>query len=574
MVDAAAILDQPAEGSSLASKISEGVRALGVVRLVGIGTALTAALAIFVYAAVTFTAPEFGVLYSGLSAEDSAAIIKKLEAQNEPYTLRDDGGTILIDRANIPRTRITVAEEKLITGGTIGYELLDRADPLSTTNSQFQVNRIRALEGELARTIGAINGVHTARVHLDVPTRDLFSEQESPARASVVLRLGGDRALPRRSVEAIQQVVASAVKNLSPERVAVVDAAGNLLARGDGDEQTAASNQLFERKADYERRYRDSVERLLEQYIGANRVRADVTVDLDVSHVTRMSETFDPKSRVERSIQTIEEGANRNEARAQRDVSVRQNLPEGQNPAANPEQNTRENTNRTEETTNFEVSKNQVQEKIEPGRVRRVSVAVMVDGKRGVDANGAKTYEPRNEEELKQLERLVRSVVGFDEERGDLVEVVNLRFAALDAPEEEPPGMFAFTKDDIVKLLQVGFLAAAAAVMFFFAARPVIRILVPPKQVNVEELIATEGAGTLPVIVEEVDEVAALKAEIEREMKELESKRSAQLADMIDIEKIEGQVQASALRRITEIFDKHPEEGVQVIRNWLAQRGS
>ena len=572
MVDVAATLDESSTSTTLVGRISEGIRQLGVVRVVGIGTALTAALSIFVYAAISFTAPEYSVLYSGLNAEDSGAIIKKLEAQNEPYTLRDDGTTILVDKAHIPRIRIAVAEEKIISGGTVGYELLDRADPLSTTNSQFQVNRTRALEGELARTIGAINGVVSARVHLDVPTRDLFAEGESSARASVVLKLQGDRRLQPRSVEAIQQVVASAVKNLAPEHVAIVDAQGNLLARGDGNEQTAASSALFERKAEYERRYRDSVERLLEQYIGPNRVRADVTVELDLAQVKRTSETFDPKSRVERSIQTVDEGSNRNDSRATKDVSVRQNLPEGQQPAGNG-QNTQEANNRTEETTNFEVSRNQTQETIEPGTVRRVSVAVMVDGKRGTDANGAKTYDPRSDEELKQLERLVRSVIGYDEKRGDQIEVVSLRFVALDAPEEVPPGALDFTKDDIVKMAQVGFLALAAAVIFFFGARPIIRILMPVSNVNVEELIATEGVSTLPAVMDEVDEVASLKAEIEREMKELETKRSAQLADMIDIDKIEGQVQASTVRRITEIFDKHPEEGVQVIRNWLAQRG-
>lgn len=572
MVDAASTLDETPTSNTLFGRISDGVRQLGVVRVVGIGTALTAALSIFVYAAISFTAPDYSVLYSGLTAADSGAIIKKLEAQNEPYTLRDDGTTILIDKANIPRIRIAIAEEKIISGGSIGYELLDRADPLSTTNSQFQVNRIRALEGELARTIGAINGVVSARVHLDVPTRDLFAEGEAAARASVVLKLQGDRRLQPRSVEAIQQVVASAVKNLAPERVAIIDAQGNLLARGDGNEQSTASTALFERKAEYERRYRDSVERLLTQYIGPNRVRADVTVDLDLAQVKRTSETFDPKSRVERSIQTVEEGSNRNDSRATKDASVRQNLPEGQQAPGNG-QNSQEANNRTEETTNFEVSRNQTQETIEPGTVRRVSVAVMVDGKRGTDANGAKTYDDRSEEELKQLERLVRSVIGYDEKRGDQIEVVSLRFVALDAPDELPPGVLDFTKDDIVKMAQMGFLALAAAVIFFFGARPILRILVPANNVNVEELIATEGLSTLPAVIDEVDEVANLKAEIEREMKELETKRSAQLADMIDIDKIEGQVQASTVRRITEIFDKHPEEGVQVIRNWLAQRG-
>lgn len=560
-----------AQPSGAVAKLTGLLQGLGAARLLGLVAALGAVVVAMALLIARLVTPDYEILFSKLSPDDSAAIVRHLEASGEPYRLGDGGATILVDRARIARLRIAAAEQKLPSRGSVGYELFDKVDSLSATSSLFQVTQVRALEGELARTIAQIAGVESARVHLVIPFRELFSQQTAETRASVVLQIKPNSDIGKRRVEAVRQLVASAVKNLSPARVSIVDTQGNLLARGDGEASPGASSTLVEQKLDYERRLRAGVERLVEQYVGLGKVRADVTVDLALAAVVRTSETFDPKSRVERSVQTVEEAANRNETRSEQDVSVQQNLPESranQGAARN-----QESTRRAEETTNFEVSKTSVRETTEPGSIRRISVAVLIDGTREVKADGASQYKPRSPEEMQALEKIVRSAVGFSAERNDVVEVVNLPFAPPEIPEIREPGPFDFTKTDVLTALETLALLVGVVLLVLMVLRPAVKSLIePPKPAEEPGLIVDESAGKPPALTSATDDVAAMKAEIEREMQELQAKRAETLAEMIDIDKIEGQVQASAVKRITEIVDKHPEEAAQVIRNWLSQR--
>jgi flagellar M-ring protein FliF len=568
---ATSFLDAPEDPpASPINKLTTLLQSLGPIRLLGLVAALGAVLVSLIFLIIRLATPDYEILFSKLSPEDSAAIVRQLEASREPYRLGDGGGTILVDRANIARLRINAAEQKLPSRGSVGYELFDKVDSLSATSSLFQVTQVRALEGELARTITQIAGVEAARVHLVIPFRELFSQQTPETRASVVLQLKPNSDIGKRRVEAVRQLVASAVKNLSPARVSIVDTQGNLLARGDGEASLGASSTLVEQKLDQERRLRMGIERLVEQYVGIGKVRADVTVDLTLAAVVRTSEMFDPKSRVERSVQTVEEAANRNETRSDQDVSVQQNLPESRtNQGATRNQ---ENTRRAEETTNFEVSKTSVRETIEPGTVRRISVAVLVDGTREPKADGTSQYKPRSTEEMQALEKIVRSAVGFSTERNDVVEVVNLPFAPPEIPDIREPGPFDFTKSDILTALEALALLTGVLLLVLLVLRPALKSMIePPEPAEEVGLIVDDGAGKPPALTAAVDDVAAMKAEIEREMQELQAKRAESLAEMIDIDKIEGQVQASAVKRITEIVDKHPEEAAQVIRSWLSQ---
>jgi flagellar M-ring protein FliF len=288
--------------------------------------------------------------------------------------------------------------------------------------------------------------------------------------------------------------------------------------------------------------------------------------------VVRTTEAFDPKGRVERSVQTVEEASNKSEQRSDQDLSVQRNVPPEQQTAG--QQGTRgsETQRRTEETTNFEVSRTQVKESIDPGSIRRVSVAVLVDGVRQTDASGAQTWRPRGDDELKAIERLVRSAVGFNSERGDSVEIVNLPFSPVELPEIKAPGMFDFTKDDIKLIAQVAVLGIAVALVVLFVVRPIVAKMFEERTPE-SDALAIEGGGAGALVpTEQVDEVARMKAEIEQEMQALQAQRAQAMAEMIDIDKIEGQVQSSALKRITEIVDKHPEEAASVIRGWLTQR--
>jgi len=539
-----------------AGRLLDALRSLGPLRLVGLIASLAAIVVAVAASAVHLMAPDFVPLFSKLAPEDSAALVRQLEQGRERYQVADGGQTVLVERSRVAQLRILAAERRLPSKGSLGYEVFDKVDPLATTTNLFQINQIRALEGELARTIASIAGVESARVHLVIPTRELFSQQTPDTRASVVVQFRPNMESARQRVESIRHLVASAVKNLSPARVSIVDTQGNLLARGDGE--TAAGQA--------------AVERLVEQHVGFGRVRADVNVDVTYAAVVRTTEAFDPKGRVERSVQTVEEASNKSEQRSDQDLSVQRNVPPEQQTAG--QQGTRgsETQRRTEETTNFEVSRTQVKESIDPGSIRRVSVAVLVDGVRQTDASGAQTWRPRGDDELKAIERLVRSAVGFNSERGDSVEIVNLPFSPVELPEIKAPGMFDFTKDDIKLIAQVAVLGIAVALVVLFVVRPIVAKMFEERTSEADALaIEGGGAGAL-VPTEQVDEVARMKAEIEQEMQALQAQRAQAMAEMIDIDKIEGQVQSSALKRITEIVDKHPEEAASVIRGWLTQR--
>ena len=553
-----------------AGRLIDALRKLGPLRLVGLVASLAAIIVAVAASTVHLMAPDFVPLFSKLAPEDSAALARHLDQAREKYQMADGGQTVLVERSRVAQLRIMAAEKRLPSKGSLGYEVFDRIDPLSTTTNLFQINQIRALEGELARTIASIAGVESARVHLVIPTRELFSQQAPDTRASVVVQFRANMDSARQRVESIRHLVASAVKNLSPGRVSIVDTQGNLLARGDGESAAGQATAVLEHKLEHERRLRAAVERLVEQHVGIGRVRADVNVDVTYAAVVRTTEAFDPKGRVERSVQTVEEASTKSEQRGEQDSSVARNIPPEQQGQG---QGTRgsENQRRTEETTNFEVSRTQVRESIDPGSIRRVSVAVLVDGVRQADASGAQAWKPRSEEEMKAIERLVRSAVGFSQERGDTVEVVNLPFSPVELPDIRPPGMFDFTKEDIKLVSQVAVLGLVVALVVLFVVRPIVAKMFEEPAPDTAAL-AIEGGGGALVPTEEVDEVARMKAEIESEMQALQAQRAQAMAEMIDIDKIEGQVQSSALKRITEIVDKHPEEAASVIRGWLTQR--
>ena len=240
----------------------------------------------------------------GLDPSDSGQIVQRLEAQGVPFELRGDGAQIYAPADQVARLRLSLASEGIPAGGSIGYEIFDRADALGTTNFVQQINQIRALEGERARTIRSIRQVRSARVHLVMPKRELFSTDRAEPTASVVLQLQGS--LDKGQVSAVQHLVASAVPGMSSKNVSVIDNNGELLARGhdEGGFDTASSEDM---RRSYEAQLSQAIEELLSQTLGAGKVRAEVTADIDFNQVTTNREDFNPDGQVVRSTNSIEE---------------------------------------------------------------------------------------------------------------------------------------------------------------------------------------------------------------------------------------------------------------------------
>src|SRR5437762_3974142 len=294
------------------------------------GAVTVALMGFFAFLILRVTAPQMTTLFTDLTFEDSAAIVKDLERQAIPYELKNDGAILLVPRDRVARLRMKLAEAGLPKGGGIGYEIFDKSDALGATSFVQNINHLRALEGELARTIKALDRVQAARVHLVLPERPLFAREKAEASASIVLKVRG--ALEPQQVRAIRHLVASAVNGLKPERVSVVDEAGRLLANGaPGDNASGVSAD--ERQAAFERRLREQVEAIVTSIVGPGHARVQLTADFDFNRVTQTSEKYDPEGRVMRSSQTREESSASNDGKDGQ-VTVGNELPGAARPPA------------------------------------------------------------------------------------------------------------------------------------------------------------------------------------------------------------------------------------------------
>ena len=548
------------------------LKTLGAGRLIVLLGTVAAMVAFFSFVTMRLTEPSMTLLFGNLDLQESGEIITRLEAAKVPYRIGGNGAQIFVPDDQALRLRMKLAESGLPTGGSVGYEIFDHADVLGATSFVQNINLVRALEGELARTIRTIDRVQNARVHLVLPKREVFSREKSEPSASVFLKSRSGR-IDITQVRAIQNLVAAAVPDLKPSRIAVVDDRGSLLASGtdDGGQGATSATGMAEHRRQYEERLKRSVEQLLEKSVGQGNVRAEVTVDMDLDRTTTNSESFDPDGQVVRSTQTVSDQGRSSEGQAQ-NVTVANNLPNAG--AADAGGQTATSNVRTEETVNYEISKKITTQVREAGLIRRLSIAVLVNGVAGsADAQGKKTYAPRGEEDLKQLATLVRSTVGFDAKRGDTVEVLSMPFADMEEVSATPDAsnFLGFTKADILRLIEVVSLGLVAVLAMLFIVRPVLmRVAAIIRSIPVTGILPpTSGMQALPgpdgqspggdprLLTSDAPPIQAGPSNID---------------NMIDIAKVEGQVKASSMKKIGEIVEKHPEEAVAILRGWLSQQ--
>lgn len=518
--------------------------------------------AFFFYVATRFTAPSMALLYGDLELDDSSQIISKLESLGVPYEVAGGGSQIYVPSDRVTRLRMEAAEAGLPSGGTVGYEIFDRSNGVGSSSFVQNVNRLRALEGELSRSIGTISQVKSARVHLVLPRRQLFSQTPQKPTASIAVQLMGGAELRRGEVAAIQYLVSAAVPGLTPDNVAIVDNRGRLLARGglEGDNSSQAATSSEEMRQAYEQRIGRDIEALLERSLGPGTVRTRVSAELNFDRITTNEEIFDPDSQVVRSTQTVAETSDSKDGESGgKQVSVADELPELQ-PSTDDNSSTKKSStsaNRTEETVNYEISKVIKTHVRESGIVKRLSVAVLVDGTYGEPAaDGTRQYQPRSKEDLDRVGALVRSAIGFDEKRGDSLEIVNMKFAALDnsGQEEVTSPLLDLDKNDIFRFGEVIILLVIAVLAILFVVRPLLTRLLDaiPKAVPPDPQMQLAG-GAVDALPEPADQEDP--------------------SAMINIDQIEGKVKESSLRKVGEIIEKHPEESVSILRNWMFNEG-
>ncbi|MEQ9642706.1 MAG: flagellar basal-body MS-ring/collar protein FliF [Alphaproteobacteria bacterium] len=563
------------------------LRSFGPGRLILMGVIAAGLLGFFAYLVDRLTTPPMTLLYGELAPNDSSQIVAKLEALNVEYKLAGDGSQILVPEDGALRLRMTMAADGLPSGGSVGYELFDRTDALGTTSFVQNVNSMRALEGELARTISTIELVEAARVHLVLPKRELFAREKREPSASIVLKLRRG-SMDRSQVAAIQNLVAAAVPDLQTQRVSIVDDNGNLLSRTRGRDESGGPADMVDLRIGYEERLKQAVESMVEQSVGIGNVRAEVSVQMKFDRITENAEVYNPDGQVVRSTQTIEDNATSTETTPD-SVSVGNNLPDAQAQVGGGAGGSNSNTARTEETVNYEISKTVRTEVKQMGTVERLSVAVLVDGNYARGENGETTYSPREQAELDQIASLVRSAIGFDEARGDTIEVVNMRFMRFEdqvVPEVDLP-FLNLTKGDYFRLAEIATLLVLGVLVVLLVVRPMLRRLFAPAAP------AAQGGSMVMIGNPDTPQLSAPAGAIildERKLRgnpeilqaietgEIKPEEAQKLLDAIEapeeeqsLEEIESRVKASSVRNLVELVEKHPEDAIAIMRNWMYQ---
>jgi flagellar M-ring protein FliF len=532
--------------------------------ILGIGAGVAAAL----FAMTMNLGQPKALLYSNLDLKEAGTITQALDQAGVKYEVKGDGSTILVPRDEVASTRLMLSSKGLPTSGSVGYEIFDNSNALGQTDFVQQLNRQRALEGELARTIQSLDGVTSARVHLVLPKRELFEEEAQQPSASVSIGVGG-REPGADQVRAIQNLVAGAVPNMKPDKVTVVDQHAKTLSGGEAGDALAADG----RKSEVEARIAKSVKTMVEGLVGAGKARVNVTADLDLARVTTQQETYDPDGQVVRSESTTESSSKENQPDASGGTTATANIPGG---GAGSSATNSSATGATESTTNYEISKTLRTETVEPGQVKRISVAVAVDGATAIGKDGKPgAYTPRTAEEMQRIEQLVRTAVGFDQNRGDQVTVVNVRFPT----EADPDGvttaspLMGFDKNDIMRGAELLVLAIVAVLMMLFVVRPLLRgagagsgggaMTLPPLTMaaspGVTRIVTTADGQPMQI---QVDPTTGQPLA-------LPGPGGGEMDNKLDIARIEGQVKASSVKRVAEFVDKHPEESVSLLRTWL-----
>ena len=544
--------------------IGQAIRNVGPMRLAVVGLLFLGLIGFFSFVISKLVTPSTKMLYSGLDNADSQKIITQIQSMGVTYELKKNGTEIFVAEDKFDQVLIKLADQGLPGGGTIGYEIFDEEDTLSSTNFMQNVNLARALEGELARTIQTIAIVRGARVHLVLPKRELFSREKQEPSASVVLSMRGAQRLTAEQVSAIQHLIATAVPNLQPTRISVVDNKGKLLAAGaeNADPTTLLATKADDRRRAYENRLAQTIEELLEKTVGFGQVRAEVNAEMDFDRISTQEETFDADGQVPRSTQTIETSATSRDSEGTQPVTVGTNLPDTSLQGGDSASSTANET-RTEETTNFEISKKVINHVREMGTVKRLSVAVLIDYKRTETPNGEIVPEERSTEELKLLETLVRGAIGYDQTRGDVVEIVNMEFSSF-LPADEPLEVLflGLTKSDLFKFAELIGLVIIVLLIIILVIRPLLsRVLESTADARaIGEQLLADQTGATPAITGP----GALSPSDG-------TPDDDQFEELIDIDRVEGRVKASAVRTVGEIVDKHPDEALSIVRGWMYQ---
>ena len=540
--------------------------AMSARQLATLGLAFVAAVGLVVGASRWVNAPEYRVLFADMEPEEAARVEADLQAQKIQYQLGSGGRDISVPQGDLDRLRLHFTSSGVPSSGRIGFEIFDRT-AFGQTEFLEQVNYRRALEGELARTIGSIGEIQSARVHIAMAKDSLFESRAQPAKASVSLKLKRNRPLAASTIAGIVNLVAASVEGLRPESVVVIDTNGRPLSRpADGDEEPLSA-AMAERQQRMERELASQVVRIIEPIVGAERVRAHVALRLDSRTEEQTEERYDPNT-VVRSRQLSLEGAGA--AGASGIAGARGNLPGQAAPAPAGQPVTPPGppapgltagaSGRQSETVNYEISKT-TRRSVDPrGDVTRLSVAVVVDNARAVKSNPdgttTRTSTPRPGPEMQKIQQLVSAAVGLDPARGDQLTVENISF---DEPVDEPvapPTLFEKVGTGVQGWVRPVIVLVLGVAAFLFVLKPIVNGV----------LAARPPAAPAPITRTETQ---PLPRQIPRSIEEVEGAIEAELDAKI-AERVAARKTPVLARRVTNAIESEPANAARLVRAWMA----
>jgi flagellar M-ring protein FliF len=496
------------------------------------------------------------LLYSNLDLREASEVTAALDSAGIKYSSKGDGSTIFVSRDEVGEARMLVAGKGIVTSGSVGYEIFDNQSVLGQTEFQQNLNAKRALEGELARTIQTMRGISSARVMIALPERQLFQAQAAAPTASVVVGVTGGQ-LTGTQVQAIRNVVASSVPNLKPEKVTLTDTSNRTLAAGSDDAGFSAAS-AEEARGQTEAQLQARIKDIVEGVVGVGAARVQVTAEIDHSRSTIQEQRFDPDGQVVRSMSTNGSESQDTTGVADGGATAANNIPGGAAPGVTP-MGSRDT--QTTETTNYEISNTTTTTIREAGEIKKLAVSVAVDGRWTPPANGEgePTYAPRSAEEIAQIRALVAAAVGIDEERGDRIEVQNVRFSREALPSggtEAGSSLFDFTKNDLMRGIELLVLLVTGVLLIFFVLRPLLK--------------TASGGGSAPLQLAGAGgpAVTSLQTTIVGGATPQLSGPS-EMEQRLDIARIEGQVKASSVKKVADFVEKHPEESTSILRSWV-----
>ena len=493
--------------------------------------------------------PSYSTLYTGLAQEDASKVVEHLTSQKIPYKLEDNGQTIKVQKEKVYETRLSLASKGIPSTGIIGYEIFDKTT-MGMSEFMQKLNYKRAIEGELARTIIQQEGVEGVRVHIVMPQKAVFKEEEKPPTASVVLKLKNNYTLTKNNIAAITNLVSSSVEGLTPGHISILDTKGRLLSRENEEGSLAVTSaKQYEVKQSIENYLAQKAQTILDNVLGYGNAMIQITADVDFAQVEKTMETYDPDGQVAVSEQIIK-GENNGRIAADSNAQVSQNS-----------------------TVNYEISKT-IQKVVEgSGNIKRLSVSTVINYAAKEVKNGEKvevTYEPRSQDQMKKLEEIVKNAVGLDTKRNDQFSIVNLSFETK-AMEGMKEGEGASFFDDINKFSNLILILVAIGASMFILKNLMFRLKnekiiigtvgASAGALGLDSGLALQGGTTLKGIEQGGEQPQLLQAPKKKQLLPV-----GNIEDEISEEAIEKQQQQE---KIVNYVQKNPADAAKLINAWL-----